>query len=276
MTAAGETVAPMRRLFAAAGLVALAGLAAHTGCRRSSAERPLAVHAASSLQEALRAFAGGFEARHPGARVRFDFAGSQALATQIEHGARADVFASADREHAERLAREGRANAPVDFACNELVVAFPADNPAGLRDFAELPKARRIVLAAAEVPAGAYTEELLRRADRRLGSDFSRLVLSRTVSRELNVRQVLAKVSLGEADAAIVYRTDARAAGARVKTLEIPPALNVVARYSAATIKDSGHPLAQAFVDELAGAPGRDTLAAAGFIPCPAREDPAP
>ena len=173
----------------------------------------LLVYAAASLSDAFAAVAADFEALHPGVELKLSFAGSQSLRTQLEHGARPQVFAAANEAHMQALARDGVIGDPVVFARNELVVVVPADNPAGIGSFAELAKGERIVLAGREVPAGVYAAEILATAAARYGKDFTRAVESRVVSREADVRRTLQKVVLGEADAAIVYATDARSRG---------------------------------------------------------------
>jgi molybdate transport system substrate-binding protein len=239
----------MKRLVAA--LCVLAAAPAHA--------RELTVFAAASLRETFTALAHDLEARTPGLTVRLAFAGSQELRTQLDHGARADVFAAAEARH---LA--GLAVTPRVFAHNQPVVVVPADNPARLAAFADLATAKRIVIGAPEVPIGAYTLQILDHA----GADFAARVLARVVSRELNVRQVLAKVELGEADAAVVYRTDALSAGDKVRVVAIPAELNVVAAYPVAVLPGAAEPaLAQAFVDLLVSPEGQKRFAAAGFAP---------
>jgi molybdate transport system substrate-binding protein len=234
----------------------------------------LTVFAAASLREAFEEVARLFEAATPGAKVRLNLAGSQELRAQIEQGARADVFASADVKHAAALAGAGLVDDPTVFARNEPVVVVPRDNPAGVRTFGDLPNARRIVVGAPEVPIGAYTLQILGRAQGPLGADFEARVLGRVVSRELNVRQVLAKVTLGEADAGIVYRTDARTAKEKVAEIPIPPAINVAAEYPVAIVKSTKQPLlAAAFVALLLAPRGQARLATAGFL---RRGDPSP
>jgi molybdate transport system substrate-binding protein len=222
----------------------------------------LVVFAASSLREAFQQLGNSFEQGQPGAHVALNLAGSQDLRVQIENGAAADVFASADLRQMQALAK--LAVAPKIFARNLPVLVVPAGNPAGLRSFADLPKARRIVLGAAEVPIGAYTERILEAA----GPEFRRRVEKRVVSRELNVRQVLAMVSLGEADAAVVYRTDAQAAAGKVQMLEIPGA--PVAEYPIAPLAGAPHPdLARRFVELVLSPAGQRVLESFGFLRAP-------
>jgi molybdate transport system substrate-binding protein len=242
-------------------LVALAGA---TSC---TDERAVTVMAAASLREAFEDLGRQLEAEHPGVKVRVSFAGSQELRTQIENGARADVFASADTKHMAALAKAGLALAPRTFARNEPVVIVLKGNPAGVRSLADLPKAKRLVIGVDNVPIGTYTLQILDKANAKLGTDFKDRVLARVVSRELNVRQVLAKVSLGEADAGVVYRTDAVTAADKVELVAIDADLNVTAEYPVAVLKEAPQPkLAQAFVDLLLSAEGQKRLAASGFV----------
>src|SRR5512140_81534 len=188
-------------------VAALGALAASCAANRHA----LVVFAASSLREAFGDVGAELRQQSAQADVQFNFAGTQDLATQLRHGARADVFASADERQLEQLVREGLVEPPRVFACNALVVIAPAQNPAQLHSLEDLPKARRLIIAAPEVPAGRYAEEVIARAQAVYGAAWGDAVRARLVSRELNVRQVLSKVALGEADAGLVYRTDAEA-----------------------------------------------------------------
>lgn len=255
------------------GRALLALLCALVGCRGAASEDParvtLHVFAASSLTEAFGELERSFEAAHPTVDLRLTFAGSQVLRLQLEQGAAADVFASANPEHLQALRAGGLVEPPVDFATNELVVVTPLDDPAGVRAFADLPRARRLVIGAEAVPVGRYTRQLLDGAAPTLGADFVAAVRARVVSVENNVRLVRAKVELGEADAAIVYRTDA-AATDRVRVVEIPEALNVRARYPIAVTTRAAAPEAAArFVAFVRGPAGRAALERHGFRAAP-------
>jgi molybdate transport system substrate-binding protein len=242
-----------------------------SACRPSDTAPPargraLVVFAAASLREGLSAVAEDFERAHPGVDIQLGFAGTQALRAQLEQGAAADVFASADEAHMQALRTAGMVDAPVTFAQSALVVVVSSEAAERVRRFEDLPSATRIVLGAPEVPIGRYTARLLERADAALGPGFAERVAQRVVSRELNVRQVLAKVTMGEADAGVVYRSDAAAAGAAVHVLEVPPGLRVVAEYPMATLRRATEPaLAEAWVRYVLSPPAQDTLAAAGF-----------
>lgn len=233
------------------------GLAACGGSGESAT--PLSVFAASSLTEAFTDISQAFEAARPGVDVRTSFAGSQTLRLQIEGGAGADVFASADIEHIEALRGEGLVDAPRVFAYNRLVVIVPLDDPAGVRTFDGLPAAASVVLGTPEVPVGRYARNMLARAS------FGEAVMAHVVSEEANVRQVRAKVELGEADAAIVYLTDALASD-RVRAIPIPDSLNVRTEYVVALTRDAAHRgAAEAWVAFLFSDEGRSLLRERGF-----------
>ncbi|MGF1467740.1 MAG: molybdate ABC transporter substrate-binding protein [Sandaracinaceae bacterium] len=227
---------------------------------------PLTVFAASSLTEAFQAIERGYERAHPDVDVQLTFAGSQVLRLQIEEGASVDVFASASERHVAALVRAGRVAPALPFAENELVVIVPVDPPSPLRRFDQLDRADRIVLGTAAVPVGIYAREVLARAEAALGPTFVAAVRARVVSEESNARLVRAKVELGEADAAIVYRTDAASSDA-VRVLPIPEALGVRARYQIGPLASAPHPAeAERFVAYVRSAPGRGALRRQGFV----------
>lgn len=261
-------------------VAALAAAAALGGCRASSAPEAggdapaattrLTVFAASSLTEAFRDVAEAFERAHPGVEVETSFAGSQVLRLQLEQGAEADVFASANEGHMDALVEAGVVDASAPFAGNRLVVITPRDDPAGIATFADLGRAERLVIGADTVPVGVYTRRLLERARGTLGDGFVDAVRASVASEESNVRLVRAKVALGEADAAIVYRTDARASD-RVRVVEVPDALAVRARYVVGPVTRAARPEgARAFVAFVRSPEGRAILERHGF------EAPAP
>ena len=182
-------------------------------------------------------------------------------------GAPADVFASANAAHVDALVDAGLAEPSRVFADNELVVIVPVDDPAAIASFVDLDTAERVVVGAQDVPVGIYTRALLDRAAAVLGEDFARRVRAHVVSEETNVRLARAKVELGEADAAIVYATDA-AASARVRAIAIPPELGVRAHYPIAAIAGSSHAReAERFIDYVLSPSGREILARHGFAP---------
>lgn len=233
----------------------------------------LTVLAAASLTEPFRELGQQFEARNPGVTVEFSFAGSQALAQQLDQGAQADVFASANLKYMDAVVAAGRVvhgNART-FAQNRLIVVYPQANPAGLKELKGLAKPGiKLVLAAREVPVGQYALDFLDKAvqETDLGQAYKDGVLGNVVSFENNVKTVLTKVLLGEADAGIVYTSDITGDAAdKVGRLDIPDALNVIATYPIAVIADSKQvELAQAFVDLVLSADGQEVLAKYGFI----------
>jgi molybdate transport system substrate-binding protein len=241
----------------------------------SSAARgqELVIFEAASLKDVFARLAQRFEKDHPGAKVVTNAAGSQELRAQIEHGAAADLFASADRKHMDALAAQGLVVSPSVFTCNEpVVVVRPALASTTIKAFADLPRAERIVIGTPEVPIGAYTLQILQKAAAKYGADFPGRVQAKVASRELNVRQVLAKVVLGEADAGVVYRSDALAAAGKVAVLSIPPELNVTAEYPIAVLKSAPYPeLAGRWIELLKSATGAAALRESGFLPCAPR-----
>ena len=232
--------------------------------------RTLTVFAAASLTDAFTEIGKNFEAANPGVTATFNFAGSQALRTQIEEGAPADVFASASGKEMDTLVTgkfvaDGTSQV---FLNNKLVVILPADDPAGLEKLEDLANPGiKLVLAAEEVPVGNYARQALDLMNGSFGADFKDKVLANVISNEDNVKQVVAKVQLGEADAGIVYTSDAVAAP-DLKTIEIPVELNVIAKYPIAPLAASTDPeLAQAFVDYVLSPEGQAILQKWGFAP---------
>lgn len=234
----------------------------------------LTVLAAASLTEAFTELGETFEAQNPGVTVAFSFAGSQQLAQQLDQGAPADVFASASKKYMDAAVTSKRVVKydAKTFVSNRLVVIFPKDNPAGLTELKDLAKAGlKLDLADASVPVGQYSLDFLDKAsqDESFGSAFKNDVLKNVVSYENNVKAVVTKVALGEADAGIVYVSDITADVAdQVGRLDIPDGLNTIATYPIAAISDSQHTeLAAAFVSLVLSPEGQQVLAKYNFIP---------
>lgn len=233
----------------------------------------LNVFAAASLTEAFREIGKAFEAANPGVKVTFNFAGSQQLVQQIGQGAPADVFASAATKNMDDAVKAGNVadGAARAFARNRLVAIVPQANPAGIKMLADLGKPGvRLVLAAKEVPVGQYALDFLDKAskDATYGADYKDKTLKNVASYEQNVRAVLSKVTLGEADAGIVYNTDVtQDAAPKVTRIEIPDALNTVATYPIATVKGTKNPAADRFVAFVLADAGQAILKQYGFIP---------
>lgn len=247
------------------GLVLLFAVA---GC--GGAETPeratLSVYAASSLTDAFGELEPVFERAHPGVDVAVTYAGSQVLRLQIEQGAVADVFVSANEEHMQALEAAGLVEESRVFVHNELVIIVPPDNPAGIESLSDLAEASRIVLGTVNVPVGEYARQVLRLAAPTHGEGFEAMVLSRVVSEESNVRLARAKIELGEADAAIVYRTDAGPSD-RVRIVEILREVNVIADYPIGVLERTEvRELAEAWIELVTSPEGQAVLARHGFI----------
>jgi molybdate transport system substrate-binding protein len=167
------------------------------------------------------------------------------------------------------LVAEGLALSPTVFACNEPVVIVRRALASSIKTLADLPRVERIVVGAPEVPIGSYTAQILRKAARQLGADYPQRVEAKIVSRELNVRQVLAKVMLGEADAGVVYRSDAVAARGKVAVVAIASELYITAEYPIAVLKAAPHPeLGRRWIELVKSPVGAAALREAGFVPC--------
>ena len=259
-------------------LLALAAIGATPAAAQTEgpARAVLTIFAAASLTDTFEELGALYQRGHPGTTVRFNFAGSQQLAAQLEHGASADVFASADQRWMIQVRRLGlAAGEPVVFAHNRLAVVLPAANPARIERLEDLARpGLKLVLAADAVPAGRYSREVLRNLSRHpgFGPDYERRVLANVVSEEETVKGVLAKVQLGEADAGVVYRSDLTPSiAARFRDLDLPAAANVVASYPIVILAASEAPgAARAFVELVLGAQGRATIAKHGLSPPPA------
>ena len=238
----------MKRLALALTFLGLFG----AGWTSTRTDDPVTVYAAASLTEALPRIA---------PNARFQFAGSNQLALQIRQGAPADVFASASPLYTQQLHREGLVERPRTFATNSLVLAMPKRNPAGIRsvyDLAKRPKLK-LVVAGAKVPVGLYTREVLKRLE-------LLRVLRMAVSQEPDVKGIVGKLALGEADAGFVYATDVRAAGGRLVAIPLPRRSQPTIRYEVAFVEGSKN-RAGAFelIADLLGVDGRRELARAGF-----------
>lgn len=223
------------------------------------------VFAASSLTEAFEQLAAAFEAEHPGVDVLLNFGGSSTLAAQLVEGAPADVFASANPAQMQLMADASLlAGEPAFFASNRLILIVPAENPAGIRSPADLARpGLALVLAAPGVPVRAYSDQAIAKLG---GAEFQAAVYANLVSEEENVRFVVTKVALGEADAGIVYVSDLIPAAADLQQIAIPDPANVIASYPIAVLADAPQPgLAQSFMDFVLSAEGQAILGSWGF-----------
>jgi molybdate transport system substrate-binding protein len=231
------------------------------------------VFAAASLTEAFRELGSKLATQRPGIEVKFSFAGSQQLAVQIEQGARADVFASADQRWMDyALEHKLIAGEPTVFTHNRLVAIVPKSNPGRIRRLEDLAKRGiKLILGAEAVPVGKYSREVIQNLEQAQGfpAGYSEKVLGNLVSQEENVKSVVSKVQLGEADAGFVYRSDVTPQVARYLTvLEIPKAANVLASYPIAMVAGSRNADgARAYIDLVLGAEGKAVLARHGLMP---------
>ena len=226
---------------------AISGAAARTNAT-------VTVYAAASLTDAFPKIA-------PGAK--FSFAGSNALATQIRKGAPADVFASANMTLPKALKKDGFCSKPVLFTRNTLVVIVPKSNPAGIKKIYDLTKPGvKVVIAASGVPVGSYTLQVLK------NMNLSSGVLANVVSKETDVREVLAKIALGEGDAGFVYLTDAKTVPGKVKVLKIPAWAQPKVQYGICTVTASNNKAAAAaFIKKVLSAKGQKIMRSYGFLP---------
>lgn len=253
------------RILSALAVVAVLGLA---GCGDGDAPAAPAsapgvtgsvtVFAAASLTESFSQIGKDFEAANPGTKVTFSFAGSSQLATQINEGAPADVFAAASPATMKTVTDAGNGDGtPVTFVRNQLVIAVPKGNPKGVTGLADLTRPGvKVALCAEQVPCGAAAKKALDAAGVKLTP----------VTLEQDVKQALSKVKLGEVDAALVYRTDAKAAASDVDGVEFPESAGAINDYPMVVLKDAPNKAAaQAFVTYMRSDKGTAVLTAAGF-----------
>jgi len=219
----------------------------------------ISVFAAASLTDSFKALGTAFQAAHPGVTVQFNFAGTPTLVTQIEQGAQADLLASADTTNMDKLKGDGfTVGTPQVFAHNQLEIVVAPGNPKGITGLADLTKSGVIYISeAATVPAGKYSLQALAKAG----------VSVTPKSLETDVKSVVSKIELGEADAGIVYTTDVKAAGSKVQGVAIPDGDNVIATYPVAVVKGTTNSdLANAFIAFVLAPSGQSRLESFGFI----------
>ena len=268
-------IRPLATLAAAALVLATAACGSDAGdpassnasSSSSSSSSPalsgeITVFAAASLKKTFTAIGAEFEKAHPGAKVTFNFAGSSDLVAQLQQGAPADVFASADTKNMDKATGDSlTAASPVNFASNTLEIAVPPGNPAEVASLADLAEPGvKVVLCAPAVPCGSAAAKV----------ETAAKVDIKPVSEEQSVTDVLGKVTSGEADAGLVYVTDVKAAGDKVEGVEFAESSAAVNTYPIATLKSSRNAaLADAFLQAVTGEPGQGILAAAGFAKAP-------
>jgi molybdate transport system substrate-binding protein len=244
-----------------AAITVLGGAGVLSGCGSDSGQsgQVVNVYAAASLKDAFTALAGQYQKGNPGSSVQFNFAGSSSLVTQLTQGAKADVFASADTNNMSNAVKAGLvAGAPVNFASNTLVIVTRPGNPKQLNSFGDLARpGLNVVVCAHQVPCGTATQKIEKLTGVQL----------KPVSEEASVTDVLNKVTSGEADAGLVYQTDARSAGDKVAKVDFPQSAQAVNVYPIAVLKSAANTAAaQRFVDLVTGDAGRQTLAQFGFV----------
>jgi len=241
-------------LVASVALAICVALAALAFRAQATTQTRLTVFAAASLTDVLPGIDGS---------QRYSFGGSNMLAAQIEHGAPADVFASANTTLPSRLHAKGLCSKPVVFTRNTLVIVVPKSNPAAIKSVYSLTKPGiKLDIAASGVPVGSYTLQILK------NMNLSASVLKNVVSQETDVREVLSKVALGEADAGFVYSTDAKTVPGQVTVIKVPAWAQPKVQYGICVVNASGDKTdAQGFVRKVLSRAGQAKLLAAGFLP---------
>jgi molybdate transport system substrate-binding protein len=255
---AGLTVLAMGGLVGCGNNKDTVGSAPDPASSSSAVTGTVTVFAAASLTESFTQIGKDFEAANSGSTVKFNFAGSSALATQINQGAPADVFASAAPKNMQTVTDAGNgAGSPTTFVKNQLVIAVPKGNPKGINGLADLTKpAVKVALCAEQVPCGAAAAKALAAAN----------VKVTPVTLEQDVKAALSKVKLGEVDAALVYRTDAKAASTDVEGVEFPESSSAVNNYPIVVLRNAPNKsVAHAFVAYVLSDKGKAVLTAAGF-----------
>lgn len=252
--------------FVAVGLVAAGCGSSSKSSVSTTATAPnvtgnITVSAAASLTQVFGKIGDDFEAAHPGTSVTFNFGSSATLETQLQQGAPADAFASADQDTMNKAVSADLVDGtPTVFAKNRLVIVTKPGNPKHVQTLADLATLGTVSLCGTTVPCGKYAGQILQSAGVTIPES--------KVTRGQDVKATIAAVTTGDADAAIVYVTDAKTAGSAVATVTIPDAQNALAVYPIAVLRSSGNPAtARAFVDYVSSPAGEATLQAAGFLP---------
>jgi molybdate transport system substrate-binding protein len=244
----------------AIGMLALVLVSACSSSQQSAGERQkIVVFAAASLKKSFTDIGEQFKTESPGVSVEFNFAGSSDLVTQLTQGAQADVFASADTKNMDKAAQAGLlAGDPVNFASNTLTIAVAPGNPRKIASLKDLEQpGLNVVVCAPQVPCGSASQKVAQATGVEL----------KPVSEESSVSDVLNKVTTGQADAGLVYVTDAIGAGDKVTAVAFPEAASAVNTYPIAVLKESQNAaLAHKFVDLVTGEQGQNVLSAAGFV----------
>lgn len=245
-----------------------------TSCSNSQVnDNEIIFFAASSLTDVVSEIVSEYERQHPTVTVRLNFAGSSQLATQLIEGASAHLFASANETQMQRLVKEKliTSNAMQVFTTNQLVLILPIDNPAGISSIADLAQSDiKFVTASEDVPIGQYTRQSLAKMESsgEFPPGFEDAVLANIVSEEANVRQLVTKIQLGEADAAIAYQSDVQPNESNLSVIPIPKRYNVIARYPIAQLQEAnGSDRVSDFIAFMQSAKGQSILKKWGFSP---------
>ena len=255
-----------RLLLVVLALLVATGCGSGSGSSSGGSPAPsggrLVVFAASSLIDAFPKIATTYQQQHPGWKVEFEFLGSDQLAAQIEQGDPADVFAAASTRYPEQLQSQNLLGKTSNFATNTLVLATPAENPAGITSVNSLGNAK-LVVGDPSVPIGAYTLTVLDN----LGIKPSSLNI---VSQEAKVTDIVTKLELGEADAGFIYTSDAKTAGDKLKSFKLPASAQATATYPIGIVTDSKNAkAAQQWIDLVMSPQGQQVLVSDGFGPAP-------
>jgi molybdate transport system substrate-binding protein len=262
VSALGAGVAAVSLLTAGCGSSSSASASGATSSATASGNLTgtVIVFAAASLNDAFDKMGSQFEQEHPGVTVKFNYAGSSSLATSLTQGARADLFASANTSNMDTVQNAGLLSAsPTNFAHNKLEIAVIKGNPMHITSVSDLTKdGVKVVICQQDVPCGAYSADVFEKAG----------VTVKPVSEETSVTGVVTKVSLGEADAGIVYTTDVKAAADKLTGVPIPDDLNVTADYPIAPLKDAPNAAAaKSFESYVLSPEGQQVLTSYGFLP---------
>jgi molybdate transport system substrate-binding protein len=262
-------------LLTAAVLCAAGCISAPSGQASPYEEETITVFTAGSLKGAFTDIAAAYEAQHPSTTVVLNIDGTQALRTQVEQGARGDVFASANTKHMNALMEGGfMDNATVtQFVENRVTVTLPASNPGTIDDLLDLATpGKKVLIGTPDVPIGGYTRQVLDRmaADPAYGQDYADAVMANVISEETNVNNIIAKLLIGEADAGFTYTSDAitPAYADQLTTITIPDEYNVIAHYPIGVLRESAEPdTAEDFIAFVRSDEGGDILRRYGFEP---------
>lgn len=245
--------------------ILMIGILGMSGC--GNKKETITVFAAASLTESMKEIKEVFEKEHPNMDIQLNLDSSSRLRVQLEQGVDADIYLSANQKHYDRLDEQGMIDSGKHFLSNSMVLIVPTENPAQIEKLENLVNECKLVIAQKEVPAGNYALQILENLNNKFGKEYKKNVLENVVSQENNVKQVVAKVVLGEADAAFVYASDVTTdIKEKVKVIKIPEKYNVKATYWGGTIKKSeNNKMAKVLYDMIIGEKGLTIFEKYGF-----------